>query len=146
MLKKVTDLTSQDFSKGLNTISNIFQVTKDQSPDMMDVKVNFDGSIEKRLGSKRQNATALSGVGSSGFAIDASQTLTSGLIAIWKLDETSGSRFDTYKGNTLLDINTAGYAAGILGNALSLSNGTSYIYMANSSTVATGDVNFAIST
>src|SRR3990167_5318752 len=146
MLKKVTDLTSQDFSKGLNTISNIFQLTKDQSPDMMDVKINFDGSLEKRKGSKRQNVTALTGTGSSGFSVDASGTLTSGLIAIWKLDETSGSRFDTYKGNTLLDVNTSGYASGIIGNALSLSNGTSHIYMANSSTVATGDVNFLVST
>ncbi len=74
MLKSVADLTSQDFSKGLNTVNDIFKVGRDQSPNMMDVKINFDGSVEKRLGTNTMNNISLSqtagtiGVTTAGWA------------------------------------------------------------------------------
>ncbi len=74
MLKGVADLTSQDFSKGLNTVNDIFKIGRDQTPNAMDVKFNFDGSIEKRLGSNTMNNISLSqtagtiGVTTAGWA------------------------------------------------------------------------------
>jgi len=39
------------------------------------------------------------------------------LISWWKLDETSGTRYDAHGSNNLSDINTVGYATGKKGNA-----------------------------
>ena len=39
------------------------------------------------------------------------------LISWWKLDETSGTRYDSHGSNNLSDINTVGYATGKKGNA-----------------------------
>lgn len=44
-------------------------------------------------------------------------TLTDGLVSYWKLDETSGTRFDVHGSNDLTDNNTVGFAAGKNGNA-----------------------------
>lgn len=66
MLKDVIDLHSQDFSKGLNTNQNFFELTKDQSPNCMDVVFEFDGNVSNRLGSNTTNATALSATNSAG--------------------------------------------------------------------------------
>ena len=145
MLKKVVDLTSQDFSKGLNTISNILNLTKDQSPNMMDVKVNFDGSIEKRQGSKIQNSTIITNSGATGFNQDSGGTLTSNLIAWWNLDETSGSRFDSIGGHTLSDNGSVGSRSGIRNQAASFTTDNQYLLHTNTSTLATGDINFSMS-
>jgi len=44
-------------------------------------------------------------------------TLSTSLISFWKMDETSGSRYDAVSGYTLTDNNTVGYATGKNGNA-----------------------------
>ena len=66
MLKSVVDLTSQDFSKGLNTNHNILAIEKNQSPNCMDVVFEFDGNVSKRLGTNTTNNVALSATGSAG--------------------------------------------------------------------------------
>ncbi len=38
-------------------------------------------------------------------------------VAYWKLDETSGTRYDAIGSNHLTDVNAVGYAAGLIGNA-----------------------------
>lgn len=66
MLKNVADLTSQDFSKGLNTIQDIFKLEKEQTPNAMNVKFDFDGKMQKRLGTNTKNSVALSATNSAG--------------------------------------------------------------------------------
>lgn len=60
MLKDITDLPSQDFSKGLSTIQDIFKLAKEETPNCMDVKFDFDGKMQKRLGTNTMNAVPLS--------------------------------------------------------------------------------------
>ena len=66
MIKNVVDLTSQDFSKGLNTIQDIFKLEREETPNSMNVKFDFDGKMLKRLGTNTTNRAALSATGSSG--------------------------------------------------------------------------------
>ena len=67
MLDKVQDLTTPGVLKGLNTQYNILALQKDQSPNMMDVKVNYDGSIEKRPGTNKQNPLIISNSAAAQF-------------------------------------------------------------------------------
>lgn len=147
MLKNVTDLTNSDFSKGLTTFSNIFSLSKQQSPNMMDCFLHFDGSVHKRKGSVLQNQVALTSSGTAGFGTDSGGTLPTGIIAFWDLDESSGDRFDTFGGNILESVNSVGKDAGILANAAKfVATDTQYLIINNTSTLATGDVDFSIST
>lgn len=50
--------------------------------------------------------------------------LSSGLIAYWHMDETSGTRVDAVGNNDLSETGPVGYAAGKFGNAASFSGGT----------------------
>jgi hypothetical protein len=103
MLKGVTDLTTPGVVKGLNTQYNLLAVQKDQSPNMMNVKVNFDGSTEKRLGSNTQNAVVLAESALAAFTNTAFNALTNGLISWWNLNEMGGTRKDAYGSNDLTD-------------------------------------------
>ena len=60
MIKDVVDLTSQDFSKGLNTIQDIFKLAREETPNAMNVKFDFDGKMLKRLGTNTRNNVSLS--------------------------------------------------------------------------------------
>ena len=74
MLKNVVDLTSQDFTGGLNTIQDIFKLNKQETPNCMNVKFDFDGKMGKRLGTNTCNSVSLSqssgtiGVTTAGWA------------------------------------------------------------------------------
>ena len=145
MLKNVSDLNSDDFSKGLNTNPNVFTVSKDQSPDMMNVKVHIDGSISKRLGTQIQNANSLSGVGPAGFT-SGGGALTNGLQAFWDMNDT-GDRQDNFGELTLTDNNNTGVKAGILGNAASFVEANSnFLSRATTAGIETGDIDFSINT
>jgi hypothetical protein len=104
MLKNVQDI-NQSGSKGLNTQPNIFALEKGQSPNMIDVKVNFDGSVERRLGTSTMNSVAIATSGGSSFIADSDTTLRNGMISWWNLDETSGERKDAIGTNHLTDEN-----------------------------------------
>ena len=60
------DLTSQDFSKGLKTFRDVFKLTKEETPNCMDIKFEFDGNVSKRSGTSTMNTVALSATGSAG--------------------------------------------------------------------------------
>ena len=74
MIKNVVDLTSQDFSKGVNTIQDFFKLAKEETPNAMNVKFDFDGKMGKRLGTTTRNTVSLSqssgtiGVTTAGWA------------------------------------------------------------------------------
>lgn len=145
MLKNVADITTQKKQTGLNTQDNILGIDNSQSPDMMDVRVYFDGSLEKRLGSNTQNSVIITNSAASGF--NPVGTLTVGLISFWPLNEASGTRFDVIGSNNLSDNNGVLSSGGIRGKAASfvLSN-SQFLLKETLPQLETGDINFSIST
>lgn len=76
-------------------------------------------------------------------ASSAASTLNNGLVAYWKLDETSGTRADSVGSITLSDGNTVGYAAGKQGNAASfVATSSEYLYAANPAPLQFADEDF----
>jgi len=69
----------------------------------MNVIVQFDGTLEKRMGSNTQNAVIIANSAAAGFS--PTGAITTNIIAYWKLDEVSGSRFDSIGGHELIDNN-----------------------------------------
>jgi hypothetical protein len=64
--------------------------------------------------------------------------LRAGLVAFWRLDETSGDRLDASgNGHTLTPAGTVGSAAGVIGNAATI-DGTEFNYLAGSAVVTFG--------
>lgn len=144
MLKNVADITNQGKQTGLNTQDNILAIDKSQSPDLINVIVRFDGSIEKRLGSNTQNAIIIANSAGPGFS--PAGTLTANLQAFWRMDEPSGNRSDSFGGNTLTDVNSVPSDGGIKNRAASfVAANTQYLILNNTSTIATGDVDFSMS-
>ena len=141
MLQSVDNNPSSDFSGGLNTISDIFKLEPDQSPNLMDIKVNFDGSIEKRLGSSTTNSVAFTGSANSKFTGGIAQTISNGLCAYWKLDESIGTRKDSYGSNDLTDLNTTAFSDGRVGQAAAFKASNSEgLLRLDTSSLSTGDV------
>ncbi len=66
MIQKISDLEIKDFSGGLNTVSDIFTLKPNETPDAQDVKFNLDGSMEKRSGYVKRNTVH---IGSGGWGI-----------------------------------------------------------------------------
>lgn len=144
MLKNVSDITSEGKATGLNTQDNIIGIDKSQSPDMMDVRIHFDGSYEKRLGSNTQNSVIIANSAGSGFSPTGS--ITNNLVAFWRFNEPSGERKDAFGGNHLTDGNAVPSDSGINNkSALFISSSGHYLYHENSSTLSTGDIDFALS-
>lgn len=144
MLKNVSDINSKK-QTGLNTQDNILDIDKSQSPDMMDVIVHFDGSLEKRLGSDTRNSVILTNSAGSGFS--PAGTLTGSLIAYYKFDEAAGQRNDSFGGNHFDQGKFPASTGGIKNKAAELvASNSEYLLINNTSTLATGDTNFTIST
>lgn len=144
MLKNTEDLSTSSF-KGLNTNPNILALTKEYSPNIMDVKVNYDGSMEKRMGTNTQNAIAIANSALAAFSPDSASTLTTNLKSYWKLDEASDSRFDSFGMVTLLDSGNVGQTGGIKTQAALFTASTgNFLYQINPSTL-TNNKSFSIS-
>ena len=112
MIGKVGLVQAEDFKVGLFTRSDIINSDPDLSPNCMDIQWYFDDSIGKRLGSTTKNTVALSQAGpASGFIVG--NALTNNLISYWKLDESSGTRYDVFGSANLLSINNPQSASGI---------------------------------
>lgn len=69
-------------------------------------------------------------------------TLTLTLTAYWKLDEASGNRADSVGSNPMTDTGTTGNVAGVVGNAVNVNGGASYLSAASNATLQTGDISF----
>jgi hypothetical protein len=73
----------------------------------------------------------------------AASSLSSGVVAFWKLGEASGTRSDSVGSNHLTDNNTVTQAAGKVGNAASFASASSeYLSVADNADLSTGDVDF----
>lgn len=149
MIQKNEPLSSEDFSKGLVTRSDILKADPKQSPNCMDVKWYFDGAIGKRFGASSTNTLALSKVSTAGnsWILDTNSSLSTSIISYWKLDESSGTRFDSIGTNNLTDQNSVGSVTGIRGQAAQLVRVNSQgLYAQNDPSIQTGNINFSIST
>ena len=72
-----------------------------------------------------------------------SSTLNNGLVAVWKLEETSGTRNDSKGSNHLTDNNTVLSAAGKLGTAADFeATNSEYLSIADNTDLSTGDIDF----
>ena len=72
-----------------------------------------------------------------------SSTLNNSLIAVWKLEETSGTRNDSKGANHLTDNNTVASATGKLGTAADFEVANSeYLSIADNTDLSTGDIDF----
>jgi hypothetical protein len=147
MLQKNEFLTSQDFNKGLVTRSDIMKNDPNQSPNSMDIKWNFDGSIQKRYGSSTTNSISIGSTGAAGWTIDSGNSLSTSLQNYWKLDEISGNRSDAFSSLTLFDVNTTQSITGIRNQAaLFLASASNALVGANTGSIQTGNINFSMST
>lgn len=71
-------------------------------------------------------------------------TLRDGLMAYWKLDETSGNRADSAGVNTLVDNGGLGYGTGMVGNCLSNTGSNKWLQVANNPSFEVGDADFTL--
>lgn len=144
MLKKVVDLTNNE-SKGLNTNPNVFTLKPGESPNMMNVIPDHDGSLVKRMGTNTMNNIIIADSAGAGFSPDSASLLRSGIVAYWQLNEPSGSRFDTFGGNVLTESNGVLQSGGIKNQAaLFVASSSQFLYINNTSTLATGNINFSL--
>lgn len=147
MLKNVTDLAAPDYSKGLNTITNVLALGKNQTPNAMNVNVNFDGAIQKRAGSVTNNSVIIAQSGGSSFTVNSALQLNTGLIAFWQLNEPSGIRYASFSTNNLADPRSVISQSGIRDKAaLFIATNSQYLIKESNTQLATGNTNFTIST
>ncbi len=66
-------------------------------------------------------------------------------VSCWDLDEASGTRADSYGGNTLTDNNTVASATGLVGNAADFeADNSEYLSHADNASLSTGDIDFTL--
>ena len=145
MIKNAEPITSAEFNKGLVTRSDFLKGDTNASPNCMNVRFMFDGSLRKRLGASSVNSVAITSGGQAGWVIDSNGTLSTSLQAYWKLDEASGTRTDTFDG---LSLSQTGNLASIVGirnqAALFESANSTGLFRATTSQIETGNVNFSV--
>ena len=144
MLQKSQPISITKFDKGLFTFSNFLQNEKGHSPNCMNIKWNFDDTIQKRLGCNTTNTVQLGSTGIAGWVLDASTSLTPSLAAWWKLDELSSTRNAQNITFPLSDINGTAYASGIRGNAALFSAAASQGLTAPNTATVAGSGSFSI--
>lgn len=146
MIGKTEVIQSKDFKIGLYTRSDILSPNSDLTPNCSDIKWYFDDSIGKRFGSSTTNAvkiivTTTAGSG-SGFIVG--NALTNNLLSYWKLDESSGTRFDQIGNNNLSDINSVTAATGIRNNAANFVLANSQMLNVENTNLAVSQSNFSV--
>lgn len=143
MIKNTGLISAKDFKVGLYTGSDIINPNPDLSPNCMDVKWYFDKAIGKRLGSSTTNTVSLTS-GGTGAGFIGSSALTNGLISYWKLDESSGTRADSFDSNPLRD-NGASSIVGIRNQAALFASAESdYLVGLNTASLNTGNIPFSL--
>ncbi len=146
MLKGIESKPSTNFGGGISTYRNIFSLQPNQTPDAMNVKFNVGGDMEKRLGSSTMNATVLVSSAATGFTTDSGNTLSTNLVAWWKLDEANGQRQDQYGTNHLTQLGTLLSGSGVVVNAASyVAVNSQSLYITNTESLQSGLTNFTAS-
>jgi len=146
MLQAKKSVSIDDFNKGLITKDKIQTKEMGYSPNCMDIKWNFDGSIQKRYGASTQNSVQLGSTSLAGWTIDSGTGLSTNIQAYWKLNETSSSRSDEFGTNTLSDYNSVLSQTGIRGNAADfISANSEALIRETTGPVQTGNIPFSMS-
>lgn len=147
MLKDKQPITTAGFNKGLFTKGNILGNEPGHSPNCMDVKWNFDESIQKRLGSDTRNTIQVGSIAAASWTVNSTGTLSTSIAHWWKMNEPSGDRASQVDNSVLSPINNPQSDSGIIGNAARFISSTSqYLYRASESNLSPGNTNFSIST
>ena len=146
MLQSKEAISIDDFNKGLITKDRVISKELGYSPNCMDIKWNFDGSIQKRYGCSTQNSIQIGSTIAAGWTLDSSTGLSTDIQAYWKMDETADTRADSFGGNHLSDFNSVSFASGIRGNAGAyVAANSEMLVRATSSPLQTGGPPFSIS-
>src|SRR3989344_4703773 len=91
------------------------------------------------------NPSAISGRSAEFFAPDAYSSLGNKLKSYWTLDETSGTRYDSGRGNELTDNATVTSATGKISNAADFEQDTSeYLNRADNADLSTGTSDYTV--
>lgn len=92
------------------------------------------------------NLSGLTGLDGYGLYANFASPLITSLIAHWKLDEESGTRYDSYGSNDLADGNTVLYSYnGKLGSAGDFeASNSEYLYLADNASLSMGDVDMSL--
>ena len=144
MIQGNETISSKDFNKGLVTRADLLKPQFDQSPNCMDIKWYFDGSIGKRYGSSTTNTVALvAGGGAAGFIVQ--NTLTNNLLAYWKMEELSGTRLDAFSNLNLNQSNDPLSIVGIRGQAANLVRANSQAFYINTASFGAAGSDLTIS-
>lgn len=146
MLQTKEAITIDDFNKGLITKDRIISKELGYSPNCMDVKWNFDGSIQKRYGASTQNTASIGATSTAGWTVDSTSGLSTNIQAFWKMNETADARRDEIGTNHLSDYNTVASQTGIRGDAaLFVGANSELLYRATTSPLQAGGPPFSIS-
>lgn len=150
MIRNNQPISSTDFNKGLVTRDDMLTTNFDQSPNVMDIKWYFDGSVGKRYGSSTTNSVVItSGGAPASFQINSTGTLLNNLAHYWKFDEASGIRYDSVGTNNLTQFNDQpiNSITGIVNNAAdsNFTGALSSYLIGSANTVLSGTGNWAIS-
>ncbi|TSC70375.1 MAG: putative cell surface receptor [Parcubacteria group bacterium Gr01-1014_46] len=81
------------------------------------------------------------------FSVDTGGTLINNLVSYWKLDESGGSRVDSYSGNTLINNNGVTGVSGKVNNSSNfISASSQYLSIPDNSSLSVGGTSFTIAT
>ena len=146
MIQKTEPLSPKSFDKGLITRSDILKPEFDWSPNCMNIKWYFDGSVGKRFGSSTTNTVRLGSTAIAGWTIDSGGTLSTNLVAYWKLNETSLVRNDEVGELNFQVFDDPSTETGISGLApIFTAAGSEGLYISNNSSLQFGTGNGTIS-
>ena len=139
------DLSTQEWSAWVNdtkvTISHDFGPVSSRTITRAVIGCNlsgginlehyFDGKIDAlAIWDRALSDTEIAQLYNSGNGLQYNQ-LTNQLVAYWKLDETSGTRFDSYGSLDLTESGGTGFDSGKIANAATFSNNYLFNYMNN---------------
>jgi hypothetical protein len=111
---------------------------------VLDISSSYLGLTRKYSVSVTTGTPAAVPPATSNFLVDTNNSLSSGLISYWKLEEASGSRTDS-KGSNSLASNGVTSSVGVKNNAGLFTEASSqYLNTADNSSLSTGDADFTI--
>ena len=147
MLQKKEPITTAGFSKGLFTKGNILTNEPGHSPNCMDIKWNFDESIQKRLGTTTRNTVKIGSTTLATWTLNSSGTLSTSIAQWWKMNETQGDRYSQIDNTILSPVNDPKSDSGIINLAAKfISSSSQYLYKVHTTDISPGNNNFSIST
>jgi hypothetical protein len=135
---------------GTNTIgiNNADDYTAWNSPNLKVSDGDTTRNMDEFEDEDETNSSNLTKLNTTGFETDTGATLNSSLTSYWALNESSGTRSDSYDGNNLTANGTGGVgsATGKKSNAADFESSESdFLEIADNSDMSTGDIDFTLS-